>query len=141
MSKPKSPWNKNEEKSSHFSFGILLWLGFLVFVVLLLWSLFIFFSHQSSTEEDVYLKLVQHVGILTLVSSGLVYVQRIKFGEVIRNILIWTGIASILLLCYAYRIELSHVVHWVSGKFIPEQAIVSEMNAPISAAGANGHFM
>ena len=140
MSDPKGPWNQNEERGSHFSLGISLWLGLLVFVALLLWSLFVLFPDQSSSGDEVYLEVVRLVGILALVSSGLVYVQRIKFGEVIRNISIWTGLASVLLLGYAYRPELSHVIYRMSGELIPGQAIVSGANELMIAASADGHF-
>ena len=140
MSEPKGPWNQNKEKGPHFFLGIFLWLGLLVFVALLLWSLFVLFPHQSSSGDDVYLEVVRLVGILALVSSGLVYVQRIKFGEVIRNISIWTGLASILLLGYAYRTELSHVFYRMTGELVPGQATVSGANELMIAASADGHF-
>ncbi|MFL2667958.1 MAG: hypothetical protein ACJ0HT_00105 [Alphaproteobacteria bacterium] len=140
MSEKKGPWNKNEGKGSHFCPGIFLWLGLLFFVGLLLWSLFVLFPDQSSSGDDVYLEVVRLVGILAFVSSGLVYVQRIKFGEVIRNISIWTGLASILLLGYAYRAEVSHVVYRVSGELIPRRATVSGANELMIAASADGHF-
>ena len=140
MFKLKSPWNQNEKEGSHFSLGIFLWLGFLVFVVLFLWALFVLFPDQSSSGDDVYLEVVQLVGILALVSSGLVYVQRIKFGEVIRNISIWTGLVSILLLGYTYRTELSHVVYLVGGELIPGQAIVSGTSELMITASDDNHF-
>lgn len=140
MSEPKGPWKKNEEKGSPFFFGIFLWLGLLVFVGLLLWALFVLFPDRTSFGADVYLEVVKLVGILVLVSSGLVYVQRIKFGEVIRNISIWTGLASVLLLGYAYRTELSHVLYRVSGELIPGQTTVSGLNELVITASADGHF-
>jgi len=84
------------------------------FVGALIGTLFILFLDQSSSEDDFYIELVRLVGVLALVASGLIYVRRVKFGEVVRNISIWTGLAAVVLLGYTYRTELSQIVYRVS---------------------------
>jgi len=140
MSEKKGPWDQIEEKVSRFPVGVLLWFGLFVFVGLLIWALFVLFPDQSSSEDDTYLEIVRLVGIVALVSSGLVYVRRIKFGELVRNISIWIGLAAVLLLGYTYRTELSHIVYRVSGELIPGQTTNSAPNELMIKASADGHF-
>ena len=140
MSDKEGPWDKTGDRGKRFPWGIFLWLGLLVFVGALIWGLFVFFPDQSSSGDDVYLGLVELVAILALVASGLVFVRRIRFGEVVRNISIWTGLAAVLLLGYTYQTELSQIVYRVSGELVPGQAITSGPNELTIIASADGHF-
>ena len=114
MSEKKGPWDKTGDKRNHLPLGVFIWLGIFVFVGALIGTLFILFLDQSSSEDDFYIELVRLVGVLALVASGLIYVRRVKFGEVVRNISIWTGLAAVVLLGYTYRTELSQIVYRVS---------------------------
>jgi len=140
MSEKKGPWDQIEEKVPRFPVGVLLWFGIFVFVGLLIWALFVLFPDQTSSEDDFYLELVRLVGILALVASSLVYVRRVKFGEVVRNISIWTGLAAVVLLGYTYRTELSHIVYRLSGELMPGQATNSAPNELLITASMDGHF-
>ena len=104
MTEQKGPWHQ-DKKTQVFPWVFFLWLASFCFVGLLLWSLFALFPDQNFSGNDGYLEIVRLIEILALVSSGLLYVQRIKVGEVIRNLSIWTALASIFLLGYTYRGE------------------------------------
>ena len=140
MSDNKGPWQQGEDKGSNFPLGVFLWLGLFLLVGILIWALFVLFPDQASSNDDTYLDIVRLVGILALVSSGLVYARRIKFGEVVRNVSIWTGLAAFLLLGYTYRTELSGIMYRVGGELIPGQAIPSRPNELIITASGDGHF-
>jgi len=140
MSEKKGPWQQGEDKGSHFPLGKLLWLGLFFLVGILIWTLFDLFPEQASSEADSYLEIVRLFGILVLVSSGLIFARRIKFGEVVRNLSIWTGLAAILLLGYTYRTELYDIMYRVGGELIPGQAITSRPNELIVTASEDGHF-
>tara|TARA_B100001123_G_C15035053_1_gene917013 strand:+ start:418 stop:765 length:348 start_codon:yes stop_codon:yes gene_type:complete len=109
MTEQKGPWHQ-DKKNSGFPLGVFLWIALFFFVGVLLWGLFALFPDQNFSGNDTYLEIVRLIGVLALVSSGLLYVQRIKVGEVIRDISIWTALASILLLGYTYRGEISHII-------------------------------
>ena len=140
MPNKKGPWNQGEGKGSRFPLGAFLWLGLFLFVGILIWSLYSLFPEQASSDDDTYLQIVRLVGILALVSSGLVYARRIKFGEAVRNVSIWTGLAAVLLLGYTYRTELSDIMYRVGGELIPGQAFPSRPNELIIRASEDGHF-
>ena len=140
MSEKKGPWDKTGDKRKRLPLGVFIWLGIFVFVGALIGTLFIIFPEQSSSEDDFYLELVRLVGVLALVASGLVYVRRVKFGEVVRNLSIWTGLAAVVLLGYTYRTELSQIVDRVSGELILGQATNSGPNEHLIIASMDGHF-
>ena len=139
MTEKKGPWHQ-DKKNSGFPLGVILWLGLFVFVGLLLWALFALFPDQNFSGNDTYIEIVRLIGILALVSSGLLYVQKIKVGEVIRNISIWTALAGILLLGYTYRGEISHIFYRVGGEVIPGQTTTSGVGEVMLTASADGHF-
>ena len=140
MSDSKGTWQQREDQGKRYPLGVFLWLGLFLFVGILVWALFVLFPDQASSDDDTYLEIVRLLGILALVSSGLVYARRIKFGEVVRNVSIWTGVAAFLLLGYTYRTELSGIMYRVGGELIPGQAIPSRPNELIITASGDGHF-
>jgi aspartyl protease family protein len=70
----------------------------------------------SSHDEP---RLVYLVGWLALLSAGAVFARRVRYGEVARNIAIWTAVAAVLVLGYSYRDPLSSVAARVRQEFLP----------------------
>ena len=139
MSEKKGPWQQTGDKGSRFPLGVFLWLGLFLFISILIGTLFVVFPDQASSE-DTYLEITRLVGIMVLVSSGLIYARRIKFGEVVRNASIWIGIVSVLFLGYSYRTELSGIMYRVGGELMPGLAVPSGPNEIIITASQDGHF-
>ena len=139
-SERRGPWDKTEDRGKRFRLGVFLCLILSVFVGALIWMLFIFFPDRSSSGDDFYLELMRLVGVIVLISSGLIYVRRVNFGEVIRNISIWTGVAAVLLLGYTYQSELYQIVYRISGELIPGQATNRGLNELVITASMDGHF-
>ena len=115
MAEQKGPWRRNSKTGSKYKLGFLLFFGLIVSVGLILFALLLWFPHKTSSD-DVFLEIIRLLGILALVSSSLIYVRRIKFNEVIKNISIWTGLASVILIGYTYRAELSQIIYRVGGE-------------------------
>ena len=139
MAEQKGPWRKNKKTGSPYKLGFSLFFGLIISVGLILFALLLWFPHKTSSD-DLFLEIISLLGILALVSSSLIYVRRIKFNEVIKNISIWTGLASVILIGYTYRIELSQIIYRVGGELVPGHAIITRGNEVIITASADGHF-
>lgn len=83
---------------------------------------------------------LQALGVLALVSSGIVYARGVKLGEAARNVAIWIGIASIALLGYSFRTELSDAFVKVRGELIPAYAIATAPHEMTVTRSADGGF-
>lgn len=139
MPQNKGPWKQAEDAGSRFPLGVVVWLGLFVFIGILIGTLFIIFPDQASSE-DTYLEIARTVGFLVLVSSGLIYARRIKFGEAVRNAAIWIGITSVLILGYTYRTDLSDIIYRVAGELVPGLAVPLNSNEIVITASQDGHF-
>jgi len=53
---------------------------------------------------------------------------------------IWTGLASVILIGYTYRTELSQIIYRVGGELVPGQTIISRGNEVVITASGDGHF-
>ena len=139
MHQKKGPWQKADDRSSRVPVGVYVWLGLFLFISILIGTLFLVFPDQASSG-DTYLQITQLIAILVLVSSGLVYARRIKFGEAVRNASIWVAIVTFLLLGYTYRAELSAIMYRVAGELMPGFAVPLSPNEIIITASDDGHF-
>jgi len=137
----KGPWEQQTRNDrSGFPLGIFLWIGLLLVVGVVIWVLVVLFPGQVSSHENSNFQIIKLVALLALVASGLIFVRRIKLGEVVRNLSIWTGIVAVLVIGYTYRIELIEVFNRVGGEFIPGYAITTEQNSLVITASADGHY-
>ena len=139
MSEQKGPWKQPDDRSSRVPVGAYVWLGLFLLISILIGTLFLVFPEQASSG-DTYLQITQLIAILVLVSSGLVYARRIKFGEAVRNASIWVGLVTLVLLGYTYRAELSGIMYRVTGELMPGIAVPSSPNEIIIIASDDGHF-
>ena len=139
MSQQKGPWKHTDYRGSRVPVGVYVWLGLFLFISIFIGTLFFVFPDRASSEDS-YLQITQLIAILVLVSSGLFYARRIKFGEAVRNALIWVSIVTLLLLGYTYRSELSAIMYRVAGELVPGFAVPSSPNEIIITASNDGHF-
>jgi len=83
---------------------------------------------------------LQALGLLALVSSGVVYARGVNLGEAARNAAIWIGIAAILLVGYSFRTELNDAFVRVRGEVIPAYAVSEAPHAMTVMRSADGGF-
>jgi len=80
------------------------------------------------------------LGLLALVSSGLVFARQIRLGEAARNAAIWVGLAALLLVGYSFRAELTQAYLRVRSELIPAYAVPTTDRSMVITASDDGGF-
>ncbi|MDH3737984.1 MAG: TIGR02281 family clan AA aspartic protease [Alphaproteobacteria bacterium] len=141
MADDNGPWQRNTgNRRSRPPLGLIVWIGLLLVVGAGIWFLDDLFPGQLSTEDDSDLHIIRSVGVLALISSGLIFARQINLGEAVRNISIWIGLAAILFVGYSFRTEIEDVYFRVRGELVPSQAIALTDDELVITASADGHF-
>lgn len=140
MPAPPDPWSRRPAPSGSRRFrGLFPWLVLLVLAGLGLWALMRAFPGVAG-DEDAWIDLIRLLGVLALVSSGILFAPRFGFGEMLRNIAVWTAIAGVLAIGYSYRFELAGVADRVSGGLLPDRAREVAPGVVQLQAGRGGHY-
>jgi aspartyl protease family protein len=98
---------------------------------------FLFPGQLSGMDQT---NALQALGLMALVSSGLIYSRGVRVGEAARNIAIWVAVASAALLAYSFRTELSAAFTRVRGEIVPAYAISNAPHQMTITASADGGF-
>jgi aspartyl protease family protein len=101
-------------------------------------ALRLLFPGQLSTMDQA--DAFRLLGLLALVSSGLVFARRIRLGEAARNAAIWVGLLALLLLGYSFRGELAQAFARVRGELIPAYAAPATPRSMVITASDDGGF-
>jgi aspartyl protease family protein len=118
--------------------GLAIWLGVVGLGIALYLGLQLVFPGQLDRNDQV--GALQMLGWLALVSSGLVFARRLRFGELVRSIAIWGAIAGAAILAYSFRDEAAAVFQRVRGELIPAMAVASGDHAMTVTAADDGGF-
>src|SRR6185437_651582 len=120
--------------------GLIVWLGVMALGIALYVGLTLLFPGQLDRQDEA--GAIQLLGWLALVSSGLVFARRMRFGEVVRNIAIWGAIAGVAILGYSFRDEAVAAFQRVRGELIPAMAAPAGDHAmTITASDDNGFYV
>jgi aspartyl protease family protein len=103
--------------------GLWLWLAALAGLVVMLFVLDRLFPNSLARADTA--SLVQGVGWFALVSSGLLFVRQVNLRHAARTALVWTGIAGLLVLGYAYRDLLTDAALRLRGQLVPGYPVAS----------------
>lgn len=121
--------------------GLYLWLGALAGIALLVFVLVRAFPDENHFSNP---DLIRILGVLALVSSSLLFVRQFKVKEIVRNVLLWLGVAAVLMLAFSYQDELASIGQRLRADLIPgtpRQTAAGEMEISASEGGgfhANG---
>ena len=118
--------------------GLIIWLGLLGAAISAYFGLVILFPGQLSGMDQT--NALQALGLLALVSSGVIYARGVKLGEAARHAAIWIGIAAIALIGYSFRTELSDAFVKARGELIPAYAISTAPHEMTVTRSADGGF-
>src|ERR1700679_3993267 len=102
---PPTPPNPPATQRQRNLRGLFLWLALMGAGAAAYVALRALFPGQLTTMDEA--DAFRLLGLLALVSSGLVFARRIRLGEAARNAAIWVGLAALLLVGYSFRGELA----------------------------------
>jgi aspartyl protease family protein len=118
--------------------GLIVWLALICGAIGAYAAFTMIFPGQASGMDQA--DALRLLGLLALVSTGLVFVRRVRVGEAVRNIAIWAGIAGVLLVGYTYRNELLGVWNKVSSEVLPSVAVANTPHSRTISVSPDGGF-
>jgi len=117
---------------------VILWLLLLAAAAAGIWMLGRALPGQLSGADLAYVWL--DFGLLALVSSGVVFAPRRRLGQLARYALIWTGVATAMVLGYTFRDELAWVGLKVRSELIPAYAVAAAPHTLVLNQSDDGNF-
>jgi aspartyl protease family protein len=104
-----------------------------------LWLLTEMFPGRVSGDGD-WSYFVRLLAGLLVIGSSFIFIRRVGFGEVARNLAIWMGIAAVLMLGYTYQNELRDVWLRVRSELVPGYPVATGPNTMKLTEGLDRHF-
>jgi aspartyl protease family protein len=143
LPEPQGPWSlppapKPPSLQKRLPLGLVVWVGLLAAGGLAYWALTALFPGQLAGGDQA--QVFYALGLLALVSSGLVYAQRVRLGAAARDLAIWVAIGVTILVGYTFRDELAGVFTRVRGEVVPAYAVPTSDHALVLTASDDGHF-
>jgi aspartyl protease family protein len=148
LSEPQGPWSFPPDPPAEsapakppplkVNRGFAIWLGLIAIAGATYVGLMLAFPGQISGMDQV--TALKALGVLALVSSGLVFARRMPLRAAARNAAIWLAIGAVLVLGYSYRAELAGVFERVRGELIPAYAVADAPQSMTVTASSDGGF-
>ena len=139
MGDPTGPWAKHSDPEPPSALRVVLWLAALAIIGLGVWRLSALFPHQLDSDWN-QARVIQLVAILALVSGGVIFSRRFRLGEALRNIAIWSGIALVLAIAFAFQGELQDIYFRLRAELIPGYPIATSAKELVLTQNSDGHF-
>ena len=140
MSDGGGPWEREEPRRTTVPRGrVLVWLALLVAVAAGVGLLAKAFPGAVSTSDD-WAWVARSIGLVAIVSTGLLTAGRIDWGEKARHAAIWAGIVGVLVLGATYRDELAGVVQRVRGEFSASYPVATGAHELVVTQDVDGGF-
>ena len=141
MTDGDGPWGRETRGGPPVPRGrLLVWLGLLVAVAAGVGLLAKAFPGAVSTADD-WGWVARGVGLVAIVSTGILTAGRIHWAEKARHAAIWAGIVGVLVLDATYRDELSGVVQRVRGEFSASYPVATGAHELVVTQDADGGFV
>ncbi len=118
--------------------GLIVWLAVMAAAAVLLLVLLRLFPGQLSGAR--WTDAAYLLGLLALVSSGLVAARRFNIAQTLRHAGVWLMVFALALLGYAYRGEISAVALRVRSALIPAYAVSTSPHATTVSRSEDGAF-
>lgn len=132
---PRGPRHKRVRPHT----GLFLWLGFLALAGLGLWVLSYYFPVPLTGMDK--LNLVELVGVLALVSSGLLYARRGQGWQTARGAFLWLAVAVVLVLGYSFRGDLLSLGQRLRSAVIPGYPVQTGSREMIVTESPGGSYL
>ena len=133
---PAAPGRTSRRKSWP---GLWLWLGFLAAVVLGVVVLGrIFPVHQTAMDN---LTIVQTIGFLALVSSGLLFVRGLKLKETARAMAAWAAVGVVLVLAFSFQDQVLGLWQRLRSAVIPGYPVQTGSGEMMISESPGGQYL
>lgn len=139
MSNRDGPWARNSDPEPPSPLRLVLWVAALAVIGLSLWRLSTLFPHQIDSDWD-QAQVIQFVAILALVSGGVIFSRRFRFREALRNVAIWSGVALVLAIAFAFQDELGSVYFRLRAELVPGYPVATNAKELVLTQSGDGHF-
>ncbi|MFI4935700.1 MAG: TIGR02281 family clan AA aspartic protease [Caulobacterales bacterium] len=118
--------------------GLFIWLALIFGAALIFWGLTQVFPSQFETVDWPY--ALQALGLLALISSGLVAARRIRWGRTVRYMAMWAGVGAALVVGFTFRGDLVAAALRVRAELIPAYAVTTSAHSMVITQSADGNF-
>ena len=148
MSDKKSPWEQPAPQSpaappptrpSAPRHRLWLWLGLLAAIGVVAFALARAFPEAVRTGDD-KAELAFRLGMVVLITAGLLRAARGPISQYLKHAALWTGIVAILALGYAYRAELAEVPQRMKLAFNVGSPVQVAERTLVVPQGEGGHY-
>jgi len=139
LSDPTGPWAKQSDPEPPSSLRVVLWIAALAVIGLGVWRLSTLFPNQLDSDGD-QVRVILLAAVLAVVASSVILSRRFPFVEALRNIAIWSAIALVLAIGFAFQGELQSVYFRLRAELIPGYPIAASAKELVLAANEDGHF-
>ena len=136
----KKPWARKPLKLSPNQRRLGLWLLVLAAILVLVFALNRAFPEAVRTQED-WSRVIYGVGLVALISAGVFRAGRGALTQHLRHVAIWTGVAAVLVLGFAYREELAGVGQHVRLAFSSGNPVITANHQMVIPQDDQGAFM
>jgi aspartyl protease family protein len=141
MSDAKGPWHRDPpQRPYNPSLRLVVLIALIVVLAFGLWKLAQLFPGRANSDMDA-VQILNLGAFGVLIASGLIFSRRITVRESLRNISLWTGIAAVLVLGYAYQDEIADAALRVRAELVPSYAVTRSPKELVITADENGAFV
>ena len=137
----QSPWQQPPpDRPNSPRYRVLIWLALVAAGWFGLWKLSEMFpdSQPDSMDQGYF---VRNVAIMALVASGVVYGNRFRFRESVRNIAIWMGVFAVILLGYAYYPQVEDAIGNARSELVPGYPVNTGKGEMVFSQDRNDEFL
>ena len=142
MPDQRGPWDREPPGQARRTIPrgrFALWLGLIAAVGLAVWLLAKLVPGSVTSGED-WAWIVRDVGLVAVVSTGILTAGRFRWAEKARHAAIWVGVVALLFLGVAYRGELEGVAQRVRSEFAPAYPVATGAHELVVTQDDGGGF-
>ena len=139
MAQPLGPWRPRDPEQPAPRNRLLIWLGTVAVFGVGIWQLNRMFPGAISGQGDMA-RLTYMVAWGALLTSGFVFSRRMNAGEAARNIALWLGVVSVIVIAYMMKDTFHDALLRAQSQLIPGYGVETAPHESTLNADDNGNF-